>query len=95
MTPIKSKEQIPTGLRACRLEVYRCSTCDKRQVEITDFLNVRGEEAVKGHYEFSYDSFAGLIEEWKELSWSSQSKRYSVGQVHGESVSIMKRKGEL
>ena len=95
MTPIKSKEQIPTGMRACRLEVYRCRTCDKRQVEITDFLDVRGEETVKGQYEFSYESFAGLIEQWKELSWASQAKRYSAGQVHGESVSIMKRKGEL
>lgn len=95
MIPIESKEQIPTGMRACRLDVYRCNKCDKKQVEITDFLNVRGEESVKATYEFSYDTFRPLIEQWKELSWSSQTGRKAGGQIHGEAATIIKRKGAL
>lgn len=60
--PIQSKEQIPTGRRACSVSVYRCPSCGGRQVEITDFLLVRGQENVKGCYTFPYESFAGAME---------------------------------
>lgn len=95
MAPIEGKEQIPTGMRACRLEVYRCSACDRRQVEITDFLNVRGEESVKGSYEFPYEPFRPLIEAWKELSMSSRPGGKPTGQIHGEAASVIKGKGEF
>lgn len=65
MRPIMGKDQIPTGQRACKLELYRCSKCDKEQVGITDFLQVRGEEYTKGCYVFSYESFRTLLEEWE------------------------------
>ena len=32
MKPIAGKEQIPTGRRACWLEVFTCTKCDERQV---------------------------------------------------------------
>lgn len=62
MIPIQSKDQIPSGKRACRVEVYRCPACGTRQVEITDFLLVRGEESMKGRYSFSYEPFARVFE---------------------------------
>lgn len=65
MQPIMSKSQIPSGQRACRVEVYICSKCDKKQVGITDFLQVREEEYIKGGYVFAYESFRHLIEDWE------------------------------
>lgn len=65
MWPIMGKDRIPTGQRACRVEVYRCHKCDKEQVGITDFLQVRGEEYTKGGYVFAYESFRTLLEEWE------------------------------
>lgn len=64
MKPIMGKDQIPTGQRACKVEIYRCSKCDKELVEITDFLQVRGAEYVKGGYVFAYESFRHLLEGW-------------------------------
>lgn len=63
MRPIAGKDQIPIGQRACRAEIYRCSQCGKAQVEITDFLQVRGEEYIKKCYVFSYESFRHLLED--------------------------------
>ena len=63
MTAIQSKEQIPSGKRACGVEVYRCPSCGNRQVEIRDFLLVRGQESVKGCYTFPYESFAHVMEQ--------------------------------
>lgn len=60
MVPIQSKEAIPTGRRACRMELYRCPKCDARWVKITDFLQVRDTEDIKGFYTFPYEHFSGL-----------------------------------
>lgn len=62
MAPITGKEQIPGGRRACYVEVHSCSQCDKKQVVITDFLQVRGEDYIKGNYIFSYEKFRPLLE---------------------------------
>lgn len=62
MVPIMGKEQIPNGRRACYVEVHACSQCDKKQVVITDFLQVRGEDYIKGNYVFSYEKFRPLLE---------------------------------
>ena len=67
MRPIMSTRQIPTGRMACRLEVYGCSHCGKRQVTVTDFLLVRGEEDIKRTYELPYEPFGPLIESWLAL----------------------------
>lgn len=62
MIPIMGKEQIPSGRRACYVEVHSCSKCDKKQVVITDFLQVRGEDYIKGNYVFAYETFRPLLE---------------------------------
>lgn len=64
MRPIMGKDQIPTGQRACKAEVFHCTRCNKRQVDIEDFLQVRGEEYPKGHYTFAYEHFKHLLESW-------------------------------
>lgn len=38
MVPIRERGQIPTGRRACKVEVHSCKKCSKRQVVIEDFL---------------------------------------------------------
>lgn len=65
MYPIREKAQIPSGQRACRVEVHTCSKCDKKQVHITDFLLVRGEEYIKGSYIFPYEAFRHLLTAWE------------------------------
>lgn len=67
MTPIMDKGQIPTGRRACKVKVFECSRCNNRQVEITDFLQVRGEEYPKSYHNFAYESFRPLLEAWEDM----------------------------
>ena len=67
MMPIMDKRQIPTGRRACKVEVFECPRCNNRQVEITDFLQVRGEECPKSYYNFAYESFRPLLEAWENM----------------------------
>ena len=67
MQPVLGKGQIPTGRRACHLDVYQCSKCGRKQVVITDFLQVRGEENPEGTYVFAYDAFRPLIERWEAI----------------------------
>lgn len=68
MRPIAGKEQIPTGMRACYVEVYSCTGCDKKHVAVKDFLQVRGEDHIKVIYEFAYEPFRPLLEAWEELN---------------------------
>ena len=65
MTPIPGKDQIPSGQRACKVEVFTCPRCDKKQVHITDILMVRGEEYIKGSYVFEYEPFHNLLRAWE------------------------------
>lgn len=67
MRPIMSKEQIPSGQRACWVDVFDCPCCGNRQIEITDFLQVRGEEYAKAYHKFAYDSFRPLLDSWTEI----------------------------
>lgn len=67
MTPIMDRRQIPTGKRACKVDVYECPRCNTRQAEITDFLLVRGADCNEGHYKFSYDSFRSVLEAWENM----------------------------
>lgn len=67
MRPIMSKDQIPTGQRACKVEVFNCSRCNKLLVEITDFLQVRGEEYPKEYHTFDHDPFRPLLESWEGI----------------------------
>ncbi|MCI8886878.1 MAG: hypothetical protein HFG70_02220 [Hungatella sp.] len=76
MRPIASEQMIPSGRRACRLEVYSCGHCGKRYVIITDFLPVRGEEYIKGIYELPYEPFQPLIERWVALRQHQKPSQY-------------------
>ena len=67
MKPIREKSQIPSGRRACWVTVYCCQKCNRKQVEITDFLQVRGNENLEGTYTFSYEPFEPFIQQWKSL----------------------------
>ncbi len=73
MVPIMGREQIPTGRRACKIEVHLCSKCNKRQVVIEDFLLVRGEDYMKEYYKFSYEKFHPLLERWEEMEGRTDS----------------------
>ncbi len=95
MQPIYKKEQIPTGMRACWLEVYRCERCENRQVKITDFLDVRGEEHVKKCYDFSYESFRPLVEQWREMASMGAFVRTAEQGIHGKADSRITRGGEF
>lgn len=67
MYPIMGKEQIPTGQRACKVEVFSCPRCNKQLVEITDFLLVRGEECPEEYHTFDHDKFRPLLESWEGI----------------------------
>ncbi len=68
MAPILTKDQIPTGRRACHVDVYQCEQCGKKQVMITDFLQVRGEESLEATYVFAYENFESLLKRWEAVS---------------------------
>ncbi len=93
MKPIYSKEQIPTGMRACWLEVYRCERCDKQQVKITDFLDVRGEESIKKTCVFPYETFRPLVEQWREDAAAGSQVKTAVKGIHGQADSHITRRG--
>lgn len=65
MKPIGGTEQIPTGMRACYVEVYLCPRCDKKHVAVRDFLRVRGEDHIQRIYRFPYEAFRPLLEGWE------------------------------
>ena len=66
MKPIRGTEQIPTGMRACYVEVYHCPRCDKKHVAVRDFLRVRGEDHIQRIYRFPYESFRPLMDSWEQ-----------------------------
>jgi len=68
LMPIMGTGQIPTGRRACWVELYSCSQCGRQQVAVTDFLLVRGAEDVKGTYLLPYEPFERLIERWESIA---------------------------
>ena len=68
LMPIMGTDHIPTGRRACWVELYRCGRCGKEQVTVTDFLLVRGVEDVKGTYLLPYEPFQRLIDRWESMA---------------------------
>lgn len=77
MRPITGKEQIPTGMRACYVEVYNCTGCDKKHVVVKDFLQVRGEDHIKEIYEFAYEPFRPLLEAWEETNQVQEKRNHA------------------
>lgn len=47
LTPVERKSDIPTGMYACGLILYRCPYCGYTAVKVCAFLPVRGEEKVE------------------------------------------------
>lgn len=68
LKPIMGTNHIPTGRRACWVELYSCSKCRKEQVTVTDFLLVRGQEDVKATYILPCEPFLKLIERWESMA---------------------------
>lgn len=44
LIPVEKKAQIPAGVYACGLHVYRCPGCGHRRTKLTTFLPVRDQE---------------------------------------------------
>lgn len=60
LKPVRRKADIPTGMYACGLILYRCPWCGHSAVKLSTFLPVRGEEKVEEAFYFedcSLDSF--------------------------------------
>lgn len=60
LQPVRRKADIPAGMYACGLILYRCPWCGHSAVKLTTFLPVRGEEKVEEAFYFedcSLDSF--------------------------------------
>ncbi len=55
--PIANIKQVPTGGRVCKMNVFRCSSCGYKEVEVIDFLPVRGQEAVQSKEVYPYSEF--------------------------------------
>lgn len=47
LTPVSRKSDIPTGMYACGLILYRCPNCGHTAVKLSVFLPVREEEKVE------------------------------------------------
>ncbi len=51
LIPINSKAEVPIGMYACRITVYRCPECQKRIAMVLPFLPVRDQERTEfAHY---------------------------------------------
>lgn len=47
LVPIRQKSQVPAGMYACGMHLYRCPVCGHRAVKLTVFLPVREEEKIE------------------------------------------------
>ena len=68
LMPIMGTDHIPTGRRACWVELYSCGRCGREQVSVTDFLLVRGVEDVKKTYILPSEPFQKLIDRWETMA---------------------------
>ena len=68
LQPVMGIDQIPTGRRACWVELYSCGRCGREQVSVTDFLLVRGVEDVKKTYILPSEPFQKLIDRWETMA---------------------------
>ena len=44
LVPVESKSQLPSGMYAARVELWRCPSCGKEKAIVRPFLPVRGSE---------------------------------------------------
>lgn len=47
LVPVGKKAQIPAGVYACGIHIYRCPKCGNRRTMLTIFLPVRDQEKVE------------------------------------------------
>lgn len=59
--PLGEEDAIPTGQRACRMEVYQCQQCGARQVRVVDFLLSRDVVLEQAEYVYDYAPFAQML----------------------------------
>lgn len=60
--PIEDEEQIPTGRRACYMNIFQCGSCTNKMVSVIDFLKVRDQYLIKGGDTYPYEEFRTYIE---------------------------------
>ena len=60
---IDSGEEIPTGRRACYINVFRCDDCSHREISVVDFLKVREDELPKSAGCYPYEQFEEFLSE--------------------------------
>lgn len=58
-------EQVPSGNRACKMTVSQCSVCGYKEVEVIDFLPVRGQEVIEGADVYPYSEFGQFFNNLK------------------------------
>ncbi len=62
LVPIDSKAQIPTGIYAARVELFKCPRCGKEKAVVHPFLSVRDSEVTEFPVTLEYlelDAFLG------------------------------------
>lgn len=60
LVKVSKKADIPTGMYACGMHVYRCPYCGHRAVKLTVFLPVRDEEKLEQVLYFENGEMDGL-----------------------------------
>ena len=61
LIPVEKKAQIPAGVYACGLHVYRCPVCGHRRTKLTTFLPVRDQEKMEEILFFDHGELDGLV----------------------------------
>jgi hypothetical protein len=61
LIPIKTLEEVSTGQRICKMEIYGCPKCGKKKVKLHDFLYVRGDMVTQEEYFYDYVYFSDFI----------------------------------
>ena len=54
---IQSTDEIPSGVRACRMYIFECQKCGHKIVSVVDFLRVRENEVLEGGDIYPYEKF--------------------------------------
>lgn len=61
LVPVARKRDIPTGMYACGLTLYRCPNCGHTAVKVSVFLPVREEEKIEDGFYFQQRELDGFV----------------------------------
>lgn len=63
LTPVERKRDIPTGMYACGLTLYRCPHCGHTAVKVSVFLPVREVEKIEDGFYFEQRELDSFVRE--------------------------------